>query len=358
MYSLTTTLIVFIFLMLIPKIFISQILRLLTQNETIIGTTSYMIHISIPIQISLSLQENIKSYCYSHKIESFFGYISLSNLFLSILTMPFMIKTLELGIYGFVLNRIIFESLNLLIYLFVAIYYLPIESKNISRAFPHFDKSEFASYFTNTFEYICTVCFESICFEIQTIYVAIKMTEVDLAALTASNNITGIIFFSGLGFSNLFRTRLNHLIGMDEGIAAKNFSFWFMKVSLLFCLVIQVVLFVVKDYVIQLYSNNELMTKKMTTFITLYSFFIYIDILPEIIMVVLRSIGLVSYTVKINFWLYIPLCIVINFLFIFIMEWGIWSVLLCFILGMHIVAAIYLKRLQTVDWDNLNNSAE
>lgn len=134
-YSLTTSLIVFLFLMMIPNIFIYKILSLITNEKEVILLTSRIMHFSLPIQFALTIMENIKGYCYSHKIESWFGYISLINLFLSIPAMPFLIYTMDLGVYGFIINRLIFEFLNLFIYLIIANVYLPEESKLVRTGF-------------------------------------------------------------------------------------------------------------------------------------------------------------------------------------------------------------------------------
>lgn len=87
-------------------------------------------------------------------------------------------------------------------------------------------------------KFMSTIYIEFSCFEIQTIFVTLKMTAIDVAALTACSNITEIIFFCGMGFANIFRTRLNHLIGMKESQAAKNFSYWFVKATFYICMVL------------------------------------------------------------------------------------------------------------------------
>lgn len=92
---------------------------------------------------------------------------------------------------------------------------------------------------------------------------------------------------------------------------------------------------------------------KMGMYMTIYSFFIYIDILSEVIMVIIRSVGFVSYAVKLNFFIFIPFCITTDYFFIFIMEYGIWSVLVCFVLGMHIVAICNIWKLKNFSWDFL-----
>lgn len=349
-YNLCCTLVIFIFLMLLPNIFIEQLLGLIISDERLIFITSEMMHYSIPLIIVLCLSENIKSYCYSHQIESVFGYISLLTVILSVPTMYYLTITLNLWIYGFLICTTLSESTNLILYIAVALWWLPEESKDFCSGVRDFQIRELITYFQSSIHYIVTLYVEFIILELLVIFVSVKLGVEDLAALTITNNIINFIYFVGFGLSNVIRTRLNNLLGEKRSIAAQNFSTWMIISTFILCLIFQIIFFTTRDYFMGIFTENELIFSKMSPGMTIYSFFIYIDIISQLVQVNMRSIGYVEYSSKLNLFYVIPHTLVLNYLFLFVFNLGIWSVMITFVSGLHVLVVLNLFKMRNKKW--------
>lgn len=352
-YSLLTALLCFIFLMMIPSLLIEYLLVFIGGAREVYQITSEMLKLSIPLMVVLLMIEIVKGYCYSHNLGSWFGYISLMNVIFSIPLMSYLIFGLNLGIYGFLANRLIFESLNLLIYLIVALIYLPSNSKGIKMGVAIFNFKEFIQYFFSNLLFSMTIYVEFLCFEIQILYVMMKLTTKDLLVITASNNFIEIMYFGVLGFSNIFRTKLNNLIGMENPKAAKNFTYWFLKISTCLFIIIGVILLFLKKYLISMYSNDQEFQSIMNLYITIYLVFFFIDGLNLIGMVIMRSIGHVDFSFWMNFCIGIPFCIIIDYILIYKLEYGIWSVLSGFLFYTCINMTAGMIRMSLKDWNDI-----
>lgn len=162
--------------------------------------------------------------------------------------------------------------------------------------------------------------------------VARGLTVEDLAAMTASLNILSLIWFSGTGLSNIFRTRLNLLLGMRKFRTARNFAFWFFKATLLFSLVFQMFFYSVKGFICDLSASNHGIYQKMDLQLTIYALTLWIDIVLIMVMVAARSIGFVSFAFKL-YVMFVPCSLLLSYISVFVLQVGIWGILVFYLLG-------------------------
>jgi len=206
--------------------------------------------------------------------------------------------TFDLGVYGFIYARIINEIINFGLY--IAVYYKKSDERVVGFEKPPMDLKAIGEYFLTCLKFTATNYAESIGFEVNTVYVGLLSNTEALAAYVLWVNVVEIIFFMGIGISNVLRTRINIFFGMKRASTAKNFFWWFIKCNIIMGMMMGLSISVFRYYVAHLYSDNEGITFLLGEMLLVFGIVAFMDFNVACIMTVYRSLGIVKYLVIID----------------------------------------------------------
>ena len=306
-----------------------------------------------PIDITRLLGEIMVTYMVSQGVESSFGVFTMINSSLGMVVAYYFGVKREMGVYGWMIGRAIFDLLNILSILgvyFVRMKGNKITAKNLSNAY-----RGLGQFFCDVFKYTIVLYSEVIGWEISTLLVAMTKDKNQIGAYSCIVNLAYIVWNIGNGFSNTSRTRINYLLGQKKGRAAKNFFRIVLNGMVIFGLCLGVFFFVAKKQLGMLYaSENELIRGHVVSLLGVYCFLTLGDFLFAYTFTITRSTNQVMLNMILDYIFLIGAHCAISYSIMKYMNGNCRTVLVtleCSILAVYVILFI---KLFSMDWDKIN----
>ena len=157
-----------------------------------------------------------------------------------------------LGVYGFVATRMIYETMNFIMFCYV--YLKMSDPHTLGKPSPVHLWSHFWKYFKGAVKFFITNYFECLGFEINTVYASLLSDTTSLAAFVCWTNVVSIFFSSGVAIGFVMRTRINILFGRGDYKIAKNSLFWFVRYHYTNSIIVGVLFYLSRGIIASIYT--------------------------------------------------------------------------------------------------------
>lgn len=231
-----------------------EVLLFLRISPTLAQSTKGPAQFYLLVGIIQLPTEVLQTFCVSQGHEAVFGHIGIMNLVVSVPLNYVTMCTLNLGIYGFILTRVIVDGIRLCLALLVYKKTHP-ETRGLDSL--ENTLANFKAYLYESFKFTLGTYSEFLGFEICGYLVALTGDNNQIAAYSALNNVCGLMYTTGISFSIISRTRVNILIGMKRPDIAKNFFLFFAFGSMGFGMIGGVIMFLSRNLMADLYAGNS-----------------------------------------------------------------------------------------------------
>ena len=261
----------------------------------------YWMLIPNSLEIMLDL---IRNYCMALGNEFIFGPTSLVAIIISVGCGYLFIVELKQGVFGWVLSRIIYEGLCLLVALWVMFTKTPPGTRGLlpfSKV-----KKGFLGFFCQSLKYAIGSYSEFLGYEIASLFVYRSNDEIQIAAYSAVLNISSIVYSSGESFAVICRTRMNLLIGKNLKQTSKNFFMFYIIGTLLFGVGLSAVFYLLRPYLVSAFaSSDKNLSKLFDSLLQIYSIVFPFELTLTTAFMGIKTIGSINYLLFLNLFLLI-----------------------------------------------------
>lgn len=239
-----------------------------------------------------------KTLCMSQGLERIFGKIAIVNCAATGAFSYYFIVRCRLGITGWIIAKIISESVTLISSIIVSRRGHP---ESLGFVSWEVVKDGLLSYFVDTLRFALGNYTEFIGYEITTYFVALSNSYADIAAYVSLLSFGGFVYRFGTAFSVILRTRVNILLGMDWRQTARNFFFFYTIGQTVLGLSAGLLLFIFSSNQARAYSGNDpVLYATLYTMFRVYSVALANEFLMCTISIGIKSIGRIDYLLKLN----------------------------------------------------------
>ena len=278
--------------------FASPILRAIAIEEDIADNVQYIARIGTPMVIIVTINEYFKGFCLSQGWEKPFGYATLITLPPTVVANYILMIKYDFGINGFMLTKTIQETIIMIVTLIV---YFKTEKEARGLCSIQETFHEFGSFFYQAVKYMFGIYVECLAWELNGYFIALSGSTDQIAAYYCIVNVSGITFCIGFAFALICRTRMNILIGLGEHKAAKNYFHFFMWVNALFGAFCMIVVYLIKDFLVSVYSDSTPGMKFwFDRLILIYTIFGFPTVAVNAGLVGMKSVGRINLLLKMD----------------------------------------------------------
>jgi Na+-driven multidrug efflux pump len=223
--------------------------------------------------------------------------MGIVNLFISLPVSYLFLYKMRLGIYGFILVRCVTECTKFCL----ASYVFFSKTHPQSRGLASLEDTlrDFRPYLIDSLKFTATSYSEHLGFAITGYLVALTGDINQMAAYYSIENFTVIPYCFGYSISIICKTRVNVLIGMDKAVTAGNF-FRFAAICV-YAIggLLAIFTFLGRHYISDWYVSSDPDTNHWCVILVIiYSMFIWADVIMNLAMVGMKSLGLINLVMK------------------------------------------------------------
>lgn len=265
-------------------IFSENLLKFFTDKEDFLVLCQEILLYLLGANLLEMIGDLIRSACMAQGFESIFGSTSLLAVVVAITFGFIFVVPMNLGVYGWLYSKIIYEIITLAVALTIFWITHPdtrgfISLREVSKGF--------GKFFCDSMKFALGNYLEFIGYELISVFIFLQNNEEQTAAYTSVLNVSALSYATGETFSVICRTRTNILIGKGMKQASKRFFMFFLIGLMIFGWAISGALFLGKNYIAEFYAGANLQEKEY--FLGLLSLFSLM--LPTELTITTTSIG-------------------------------------------------------------------
>ena len=241
----------------------------------------------------------VRTFCVAQGQESLIGKTTFANTIICIIIGYYLIVVKNQGLWGSVVLKGIYETLNLLIGSVI----LRFQTHAETRGFTTFSSMvdglwEFSA---DMIQFILGTYSELLGFEITSLFVARFHDNDEIFAYAASASLVNGCYNVGMALSLIGRTRINYLIGQNEQNAAKNLFSYLHKIGMVVGLIACILIYPnAKHFAKFLTGSNAVAAGWAEKIVQIYSCFLFSEFSLYLAFIGVKSIGKIRTLLLIN----------------------------------------------------------
>lgn len=296
------------------------------------------------------IQVPLMTVCYSHGIEKIFGAGKLFGVLTFCICYYLFAVRMELGdtisyIYGIMIT----EAIDLLVSLFAYSFYVPSNMKGISTESENFIRSQ-SIFFYETLVFIGIQLIEVMGFFTNFFYMTLLKNPKFLVAHINMFTLNSLISTFGISLSQLYRTRVNFLMGMKKKIIAKRFTLYFIISCLIAGSILGVIWVIAAPLLSTIFSEDSEVVEYTTTMLYFNSIFLPTEVVFDTIITAMRSIRKFNYLLFYYAVFYFMLNLLVGWLLGFVAKLGYASFVASFGLCGWVTNGLCIFTISITDW--------
>ena len=252
----------------------------------------------LPMLIEL-ISALLRTFCMAQGFETAFTTPGVVNSVVCIVASYFLVVYFGLGVVGFMIAKLAFELINLVIS--IQIYYKTVPESRGLCSWAH-AKDGFGEFFKETFKFSLNCYTEVLGFELISIFVANFHDNEQLSAYMAIINFTVTFYTFGTSISIISRTRVNILIGKGLRKTARNYYVFTWVTAFLFgCFLGIFFVGLNKAWISSVYGgSNPQVQELLQKLLTVYMFIMGVEISVATGSMGAKTVGRIGSVLKVS----------------------------------------------------------
>ena len=241
----------------------------------------------------------LRTFCMSQGFEQEFSVVGIINTIVCTGLSYFLVVSMDLEVFGFILAKFTYELVNILIGVYVMVKRTPQETRGIVG----FEDVKLGlwDFMVDTFKYSMGSYTEVLGCEFTSLLVARLNNSAQVSAFMAMINVNVSFYTFGIALGIIGRTRLNIFMGKGLFQTASNLFRYVHMVGMAMGLIISLILTAIKPQVARFYSgNSEEVFDYVMTMLTIYTFTTMSETSVATSFVGIKTVGKIMHLLAIN----------------------------------------------------------
>lgn len=289
-----------------------------------------------------SFNHLLRTFLMSQDIIHLLNYISTASILWMIFVGKYLMIDCGLKEMGFAYARVMQEFL-----IFVFLIYVTLtRGHKETLVVPSWSliKEEFGYFFKKTIFSLFAVYGEFIAFEVNTLLAAQLKNLDQMAAWLTFASISLIFYYTSLGFSNTFRTRIGQCVGEGRIEHARNKSILYYLYTLFISTIAGIAAFIFAPEIARIFINNEEVTPMVAVCIRIMCTYIYPFLILYTFFAIFRILNMDKYFFNMITFVFPLMNLVFGWFFGLALGMGLYGITLGMSLANNLIMVIFFAK--------------